>query len=178
MPEAVPQLAALILAACLTWAALAKAVRLGQWQTALAAFRLDPGLARIASLGVPATELGCSVVLVGVHAKAGAAATLALLSGFCLAILRARALQGDRVPCGCFGRAAARDYRTLLARNFGLGVIASAVLLSDLDHGALQAVEAPAPSELVPAALVVAGVVLIGWMALGTAEDLRRKERR
>jgi methylamine utilization protein MauE len=160
------------LAGVFAWAAAAKAVDLGGWREALAAHRLGP-LARPALLGVPFLEVSVAGLVLAGASRAGAALALALLVAFSGAILRARALQGDRIPCGCFGRTRARDYRALLVRNLALGVLAAAVLFTGASFPLFEWVRLPRGGEIAAAALVVVGLALAGWMARRAQAALR-----
>jgi hypothetical protein len=153
--------ASLLLAAAFGWAALAKILRPGAWRAALAGNRLPAPVSKIASVGVPGGEITVAVLLAlgGDRARAGAAAAVALLSAFSIAVLRARRLAGDRLPCGCFGGNGARDYRLMLVRNAALGLLAAVVLLAPEVE-----LEVPERSEVVPAALVALGLTLIAWL--------------
>lgn len=166
--------AALVLALAFGWAALAKVTRLDAWRVALAGYRLPHGVERTARVAVPVAEVAVAALLLtgGDVTKTGAALSVALLSAFSMAVLRARRLQGDRLPCGCFGGSGARDYRLMLVRNAALGAVAAAVLL--VPGVASYEVEAPAPSQLLPAALVALGLVLIVWLAVAAGRGARR----
>jgi hypothetical protein len=97
--------------------------------------------------------------------RAGAAFTIVLLSGFSFALVRARALQGDRLPCGCFGAAKERDYRALLLRNGLLALLPASLLIAGKDVLPLSDVGLPNASETVPGILAVAGVAVAAWAA-------------
>jgi hypothetical protein len=166
--------AALVLAVVFAWAALAKVVRFRAWREALAGYRLPAGAERAARPSVPAAE-GVTVALLvagGDATQAGAALALALVGAFSLAVLRAQRLQGDRLPCGCFGGAGSRDYRLMLVRNGTLGAAAAIALLYPA-AGAVQ-VGAPDASQAVPAALAAVGAGLIAWLAVTFSKGPRR----
>lgn len=153
-----------LLAAAWFWAAIAKASRPSAWRTALLGYRLPGGFVTPALVLVPIVEIVTGVLLAagGEATKAGAALSVALLAAFSLAVLRARRLQGDRLPCGCFGGNGSRDYRLMLVRNSFLGAVAAAILL--VPRVATYDLEAPGSAQALPALLVAAGLVLIGWL--------------
>ncbi len=161
--------APLLLAAALGWAALAKASRPGAWRAALPVYRIPAALTGPVALLVPLAEAGAAALLVlgGDATKAGAALSVALLAAFSLAVLRAQRLQGDRLPCGCFGGRDSRDYRLMLVRNAGLGLVAAVVLLvPDVDLDLSR-------PDVVPAVLAALGVTLIVWLS-SALRSLRR----
>lgn len=131
-----------------------------------------PGEAAL-SVGVPAAEAGVPVLVLFDRSRAAAALALALLALFSLALLRARALRGDRLPCGCFGRAGERDYRLMLARNGSLGVLAGTVLAAGRDVRVLEELGAPDASEVIPAALALLGIVVLAWLAWTLSSTVR-----
>src|SRR5438876_258169 len=94
---------AVVVGAAFAWAATAKILRPRAWRGALNGYGLG-GLERAASVGVPILELTVPALVVAGQPRAAAALTLVLLGSFSMALLRARRLGGDRVPCGCFGR--------------------------------------------------------------------------
>ena len=172
MPEVISQFSLVCLASIFTWAAIAKVARPGRWRSALARYELGRPLERVAAFGVPIAEALTVVVLLWGDARVGAALVAALISLFSLAIVRAREMQGDRIPCGCFGRASTRDVKDLLARNAFLGLGAAIVLLSgrrELEW------TFPGASELVATLLVVLGMVLIAWVVSQASNTLRRR---
>lgn len=157
-------MAAIALGVTFAWAALTKLTRFASWRSALVAYRLPSGPFAAALVAIPVAEAGVSVsVFVGL-VRPGAALAIAMLSLFTAAIARARAITGDRVPCGCFGGLKDRDHRVLLVRNALLGVAAGVVLVRAGDDVPLSGLGTPTTSELVPAVLVVAGVALILWL--------------
>jgi hypothetical protein len=166
--------AALFLAAAFAWAAVAKLARFPAWREALAGYRLPEPAERAVRPLVPLTEAVVAVLLVsgGDASRAGAALAVALLGGFSLSVLRAQRLQGDRLPCGCFGGRGGRDYRLMLVRNATLGAVAATALLFPR-AGAFDAV-APDASQVVPAALAAAGLGLGVWLVLASRKGFRR----
>lgn len=146
------------------WAAAAKVFRFGSWRGALLRYRLPAPAFAAAAVVVPVAEVAIAVSIVAGLARPGAALTIALLSAFTAAIARARAITGDKVPCGCFGKMTERDYRVVLGRNVLLGMAAAVVLLRAGDHSPLEGFAAPQAAEIVPAALVVTGIALILWI--------------
>lgn len=160
-----------LLALAFAWAAIAKVTRFAAWRGALRGYRLPKPVEASALVLVPVVEVVAAVLLVGGGdvTKAGAALSVALLAGFSLAVLRARRLGGDRLPCGCFGGAGTRDYRLMLVRNAFLGAVAAAVLL--VPDVAGYELEAPDASQAIPALLVGLGIALIGWLVVSVARN-------
>ena len=163
-----------LLALAFAWAAVAKATRFSAWRAALVGYRLPSALVAPVVFVVPALEVAVAFLLArgGNATEIGAALVVALLSAFSLAVLRARRLRGDRLPCGCFGGGGSRDYRLMLVRNALLGAVAAAILLSP--RLARYEVEAPEGAQVVPAALAVAGVALIAWLVVTFGHGARR----
>jgi heme A synthase len=118
-----------------------------------------------------------ALVLVGELPPAGALC-IAVVSAFSLAILRRRSVEGDRFPCACFGRSTTRDYRVMLTRNLLLAVTGAIVMLGGSGVSVFRGLRAPGSRELLPALLVVAGVILITWMVVQASTSLRRKATR
>lgn len=160
-----------LLALAFAWAAIAKVTRFAAWRAALAGYRLPKPAEASARFLVPVVEVVAAVLLVGGGdvTKAGAALSVALLAAFSLAVLRARRLGDDRLPCGCFGGAGKRDYRLMLVRNSFLGVVAAAVLL--VPDVAGYELRPPEASQAVPAVLVALGIALIGWVVVSVARN-------
>ncbi len=163
-----------LLAVAFFWAAIAKASRPAAWRAALLAYRLPGPLVVPALVLVPVAEITAGVLLSagGIASKTGAALSIALLGGFSLAVLHARRLQGDRLPCGCFGGSGSRDFRLMLVRNAALGAVAAAILL--VPAVARYELEAPGASQLLPALLVALGVVLIAWLVATLSRGVGR----
>jgi hypothetical protein len=170
----ITQLAGFLVALVFGWGAIAKLLRFSQWQQALGAYRLPLLIERIASRVVPVAELAVAGLFVTGHALAGAALTVALLAGFSLALLAARQRQGDRLPCGCFGRATPHDYRLLVARNGALACLAGVVLIDGRDRLFTDAMK-PTSATLLPAALVVVGLSMALWMGREITEAMRKR---
>jgi hypothetical protein len=148
--------AADLLVVVFAWAALAKVVRFRRWRSSLDAYRLPFPV--ILAGAVPAAEASITVLVLLGRSRMASVGALMLLAGFSMAILRARRLVGDRVPCGCFGGRSQRDYRVLLARNAALAPVALAAFS---DPGI---VATPGDVEVLPAALLLLGVVLLGFL--------------
>jgi len=168
-----PVLAA-ALAAVFGWAAVAKLLAPVRWRSVLAAYRLG-SLDHTALVGVPLAEgTVVALVIVGAPAQASILA-LALLVAFSGAILRARALHGSLVPCGCFGRAKARDFRILLGRNLALAMLSAGVLVTRSTFPLLDWTRSPGRGEVLPAALAIGGLALATWLARMATAALRRQ---
>jgi hypothetical protein len=161
----------ILLAVIFGWAAAAKLLAWRRWRALLQGYGFEGSVGSLVALGVPAAEAIAAILLLAGGARMGGALALVLISSFSLAVLRARSIQGDKVPCGCFGRADERDYRQLLGRNLLLAVVAG-VLLVLHGSGAGDATEVSAP-PVVPALLVGVGVTLIAWLVWTVASALR-----
>ncbi|MGH2681843.1 MAG: MauE/DoxX family redox-associated membrane protein [Actinomycetota bacterium] len=162
------------LAAVFAWAAASKLLAPREWRGSLGAYRLG-ALERPVIVGVPLAEAVVGLLILGGDPDQGAILALVLLGGFSAAIVRARALHGSLVPCGCFGQTKARDYRLLLLRNLGLGAVATVVLATGSSFPLLRWARLPVGGELVAAALAAAGLALAAWLARTAATALRRQ---
>lgn len=170
MFDAFTRFSVLLLAGTFAWSAVAKLVRWGAWRGLVEGYRLGP-LTPAATVAAPLVEAGLVVALL-TCTRWGAAAALVALVAFSGAILRLKALEGDRLPCGCFGRTKRRDYRLSLARN---GLLASlAVLATVRDVDLYAGITMPSGAELVPAALIVAGIAVAIWLGVMTASSFKR----
>jgi Methylamine utilisation protein MauE len=166
-------LAGVLVALVLGWAAVAKLVRFSQWREALGAYGLPPGVASVAAVAVPLAELSVvGLMLVG-RALAGAALTLGLLSVFSLTFPRVRLESGNRVPCGCFGKATNVDIRLLIARNGALAALAGIILIAGRDHLVTGSISGWA--TVLPSVLVVIGLSLALWLVREITEASRRQ---
>ena len=166
------RLAAFALGLVFAWAAVSKAVNLQAWRAALARYRLPSVLQSAALLGAPAGELGLAALFFFGRTRVAAALTLAALVAFSLTIVRARAIQGSRLPCGCFGSHKERDYRLLLARNTVLATGAGALLVYGRDVAGYPS--APSGEAWLPAALIVIGAGLVVWLIASARSGMRR----
>ncbi len=176
MQEIVFATLAWLLVLCFSWAGLVKLVRFGRWRAALGGYGFSGDVEKVVALGVPFAELGVVALVVLGPARAGGALVLALVALFSLAILHARRLRGDRLPCGCFGGGSARDYRLLLMRNATLGAAAGAMLLLGRE-GSLRAFPAPDSADALPVILTIGGILLAFWMLQHVAGSLRGREQ-
>ncbi len=176
MPDPLLWICQALLASVLGWAAVAKVAQWGAWRSSLSSYGIPRPMEGPVAILVPLAEAEVvAFVLVGLTRVAMAAA-LALLAGFCLAVLRARSRAGDRLPCGCFGKTEARDYRLMLVRNAALGVVAGAVLLAGREASPVSPSEVPPADEILPALLAAAGIVLGAWMLKHATSLMRRRE--
>lgn len=170
MPVSVVILAASVVVASFGWAAVAKVTGFDRWRRALTAYRL-PHIEFLARLGVPVAEFGVAVLVIMGPLKVAGALALGLLAGFSAAILRAQSSSGNRLPCGCFGSANERDFRLMLLRNASLA-LPTGVLSVSGGGGLLDRLESMSPADVVPLALVVLGIGLLGWMIRGLTGSL------
>ena len=166
MSDITVRIASLALASLFAWSAAAKLLRYDAWRIALAGYALPRPMELGARALVPLTELALAAAIVLGAVRLGAAASLALLAAFSIAILRARSIQGDKLPCGCFGRTKKRDYRWSLARNAGLALVAALTLARGEDVSPLDGFAVPSGSEVVAFGLVLVGAGLVVWMLL------------
>ena len=164
----------LFLAAIFAWAAAAKLARLGTWRSVLAGYRLPVPVARVSVLLVPLAELAVAGLLVAGATRAGGALSITLLSLFSLALFHARSLEGDRLPCGCFGGRKDRDYRLLLGRNATIALLPVVLLLNGRDVAPLRDWRLPAGDETIAALLVVIGLGVATWTARQVSVAFRK----
>lgn len=175
MPETTARIASILLAVAFAWAGTAKLLTYRRWRGVLERYELPRPLRAVVAPVVPVAELAIAVVSLFVAPRVGAIASVGALAAFSLAIMRARALQGDRLPCGCFGGSSERNYQTMIVRNAALGTLATIVLIARLETG-IGLPPAPTAADAVPVALVVVGCVVGVWTALHVASSLRRRE--
>lgn len=174
MPETTARIAAVILSVAFGWASATKVFSFARWNLVLNGYGLPRAITSIAAPLVPVAEIGIALCLLFVSTRAGAAAALAMLAAFCLAILRARSIKGDRLPCGCFGGSESRRYQTMMWRNGFLGMLAAVVLLAR-DPVEVWIPATPRADEWFPAALVVIGASVALWTVLHVSAALRHK---
>jgi uncharacterized membrane protein YphA (DoxX/SURF4 family) len=167
---------ALLLVSVFAWAVIAKVVNPDRWRQALEGYGLPAPLKSVSAGVVPCAEaVVCGLLLAG-RSMAAAILALVLMVVFSWATLRARRFVGSRLPCGCFGGTGVRDARLMLVRNIALAIGASVVLARGSDLSLFDPLNAPGGGDLLPAALVVIGAVLVASM-LWTAAMLTRGER-
>lgn len=172
IPSPLATVAAWALIGTFAWAAAAKFVRGNDWPEAVAGFGFSGVLARAIAVAVPLFEVAIVALFVVGAVRVAAALTLALIAAFSAAIVWSRGTRdGNRVPCGCFGRTRDYDYRLLLLRNAGIAFLAALVLVAKGE----VSLAVPAGTDLVPTALVAIAGVLLTWMAVQTASSLRRR---
>ena len=173
MPEVAARIAALLLCAIFAWAAAVKLLGYERWSAILDRYGLPPIVTAIARPTVPIAEAAIAIFGAFLSPRIGAAAALAVLAGFSLAVLRARRINGDKLPCGCFGGSEERHYRTMIIRNGVLGAFAAAVLLAD-EHVDPVATALPTIDDALPVALVVVGFAVALWTAAQVSNAMRR----
>lgn len=172
MFDAIVKVAALLLVVVFAWSGAAKVIRWSEWSRLLDRYRLGPA-SRVLRGAVPLGEVVVAGLIVTESQRLGAAAALALLAGFSGAVLRLRAIEGDRLPCGCFGKTQVRDYRLTLARNSFLVLLAAIVLLRG-DVTLYGGLSGPSGDELVPVALIVSGIGAAVWLGVSVRRSFRR----
>jgi Methylamine utilisation protein MauE len=176
MKDPLTFVSAMALAIGFGWAAISKLANFQRWRRALRGYALPSGLERAALLGTPVLEaVAVGLILTGPLELAGAL-SLALLAGFSVVVLRARATQGDRLPCGCFGGTTERDYRLMLVRNAVLGLPAGALMLSG-NSGLIERLESFKGSDALPLGLVLLAGGLIVWMTMGLLEMMNTRSK-
>jgi Methylamine utilisation protein MauE len=159
-------------------AAIGKLARGSAWHRALASYRLPPWMDRPARLGVPVVELVIvALALLGYASAAGLLAIVAL-GAFSAVIVWARMRVGPKLGCGCFAGGRVRDYRYLLARNLGLMALAVVAWLEGVDAPSSVSFDVPGGSDVLPAFLVVVGLVFAAWVAVRTLHAVRRNTAR
>ncbi|HJS27125.1 MAG TPA: MauE/DoxX family redox-associated membrane protein [Actinomycetota bacterium] len=170
----VGELAAASLAIVFGVAAIAKLARGPAWRRWLASYGLPPRIERPARLGVLAVELGIAGMVVLGYASAAGLAALVALVAFSTAIVAARVRVGPKLGCGCFAGDRIRDYRYLLGRNAVLMAVAAVAWLEGVDAPPSVSFGTPGASDVLPALLVVLGLVLSPLVAIGTLRAIRR----
>lgn len=175
MPDPLLFVFELVLALTFGWAVVAKLVHWGSWTQSLGAYGFPERTRPLVGVLVPVAELAVAALVLAGPIRVGLAAALLLVSAFSFGILRARSLQGDQLPCGCFGRTEERDYRLLLIRNALLGTLAGIALVAGTSESVVSLAEVPSSSELLPAVLVTGGVALVSWLAW-QAISMKRRE--
>jgi hypothetical protein len=165
-----------VLAAAFAWAGAMKVLRADRWRSDLRTYRLSRPLRGLGFLLLPWVELAVAVALVVGEARVGAGVALALITVFCVAIVRARRVTGsDRLGCGCFGTTKVRDYRILLLRNAFLGVLAVSILTSGRDRALGEAFPSEGPGLLL-ALLATSGVAAGAWILWQVTAWTRRNQ--
>jgi Methylamine utilisation protein MauE len=174
-PSEVGAVAAAALALTFGAAAVAKLARRTAWLRTLGSYGLRPGATGLAGLGVPAVELGIAVlVLAGLGSSAGLVSIVALVA-FSGAIVLGRVRAGRRLDCGCFGGSGIRDYRLLLGRNLALAAVAFVAWRAGEDAPLVRSLGEPAGADLLPVALVVAGLALAVWVGAVASAGVGRR---
>lgn len=176
MPAPLLWIIQIALAVVFAWAATAKLAQWKSWRSSLAAYGVRGRLAAVVAVAVPAAEAGIIALVLTGAGRVAMASVLVLVALFSLGVLRARAHRGDRLPCGCFGKTEARDYRVMLVRNALLAAMAGTVLVGSDANTALSAAEVPRAPDVLPAFLVAAGLVLAVWMLRHVTNLMRRRE--
>ncbi len=173
MPAATIQVCSALIAVVFAWSAGAKMARPQAWRDVLKNYRLG-ALTAFAALLVPLTEaLVTALVLAGETRTAGAM-SVGMLSAFTFAAVRLRNLQGDRLPCGCFGSSKVRDYRVILLRNTVLGGAAAVMLLGDREVDLLEGVGVPSGDQIVPALLMLLAAAAAVWLLYSVTRSFKR----
>jgi hypothetical protein len=176
-PRDAGAIAAATLAVAFGAAALAKVLRRRAWIRSLETYGLPPAIRHVAALGVPVAEGGLALLpFLGLPSIAGLASLVAL-AGFSVAIVVGRLRAGRLLDCGCFG-GPARDYRVLLARNCGLGVLAVVAWRYGVNAPVGGSLGPPGEGELVPLVLVLGGLALATALVVQAFATIRRRTAR
>ena len=163
---------ACLLGLTFAWAAGSKLLRWRDWRAALEGYGLSAPLQRASAPAVPLVEAAVVALVFAGATRSGAALSLFLLASFSAATLRAHALRGARLPCGCFGKVKERDYRVLLIRNAFLAASAAIVILQGRDVDPIPSL--PEGGGWVPAALTFLGVGALTWLLVTALGTMRR----
>lgn len=175
MPEAVSFSAALVVAVTFAWAALAKSLSWEDWKSALAGYGLPTWVERAARSFVPVLELAVAFALVVAPLRVAAAAALACLAAFSLALLYARSKVGDVLPCGCFGKRKEMSFRVPLLRNILLGSLTALALAGPRSATVVR--ELSDADRTLPVLLVALGSVGIIWVLRNTFASMKGERR-
>ena len=170
-------LAAAVLAAVFSWAAVSKVAGWRRWLRALGAHGLSPATERIAAWAVPITEAFVPVLVVVDLPREAAVLSAALLTVFSMAFVRARRRLGDRVPCGCFGGRNVVDVRAALARNLALILTAVFVFVRASGASPVSWPGRPGAGDVLPLTLTFAALTasaLVAWRASSWLSKGRR----
>jgi hypothetical protein len=167
------QVSSALIAIVFAWSAVSKMIRPQSWRTVLQRYRLG-AISTATLLLVPVAEaLVVALVLMG-ETRAAGAMSVGMLSAFTLAVVRLRDLEGDRLPCGCFGSNKVRDYRVVLLRNTILGIAAAVMLAGSRDVDLLEGVGVPGGGQIVPALLMVSAVAVAVWLLYSVTRSFKR----
>jgi hypothetical protein len=162
------------LALAFAWAAASKAFDLGGWRRTLAAHRLPRGVETAATFAVPTAEALVPVLVAAGWSPAAGLWALALLVSFTAESVRVWRRFGPEVPCGCFGGREAVPPSTLLLRNAALAALALVTGLRPPPAPVLSWPGWPAPNEILPMVLVIAGLGMAGFTAWAAIRWLGR----
>jgi len=130
--RALEWIARVVLATVFLWAAYEKASDPYGFASSIYAYRVTPaGLSILAGLMMPAIEIAAAVALLtGFLWRGGAIILGGLLVVFIAALFQA-ILRGIDIDCGCFGQESSPVSFWLIARNFGLLLLALFPLVTD-----------------------------------------------
>lgn len=146
------------------WSAASKVLAPRRWRRGLSGHRLGLGLERVARWAVPAAESAVPALALLGYRSASAIWALALLVGFSIQLVRVGRLVGSRVPCGCFGGRGSIEIGRALLRNVALALMTGVALVGSPDAPRVRPAM-PTGSDVLPAALVVAGLVVAALAA-------------
>jgi hypothetical protein len=159
------------------WGAAMKLARRREWRRSLADHHLPHLVESVARFAVPTAEGIVAVTAILGYARFAGVVAAGLLVAFTASAVRARRFADGQVPCGCFGGRRSRDWKVLVARNLVLLGLAVATAVA----GAGPRIELPGTptgSDLLPAVLATAGLLVAGWVAVAVALAFRPGTRR
>ena len=174
MVDILVRISALLLLLAFAWAGLFKVLRFGDWWTSLEPYGFPRRVRQFVAISVPIAELTAATLLAFGNFKVAGTVIIGMLASFTLAVTRARRLQGDKLPCGCFKAGDVQDVRFIFSRNALLATLAAFLLLAGPPARSL----AISVDDVAPILLVLVGLGLAGWTAFQVAGALRRRESR
>ncbi len=176
MSEVVPYVA-LILAGVFVWAGVAKLLAWRPWRAAVGRYHLG-AIATPVAVATPVAELALAWLILTGPSRLAGVACIGAAALFSLAILRAKGLHGQRVPCGCFGGDKERDFRTMLVRNLGIGVLGALLAIGRPEGGAFWGGDAQlSGGGALPFVLALLGVGLGAWLLYEAGLHLVKRGR-
>lgn len=155
-------------------AAIPKLVEQREFERAVRNYALVPELTVPAiATWLPRLELVCALALllgVGVSLFAGIAAVLLLAFAAAIAV---NLMRGRSIECGCRGSVASRriGWGLVAGDIFLAGMAAMAALLAPGTLSLLAASDTPIGASDGVAFLIVAGVLVVGWLTITSARE-------
>lgn len=156
-------------------AAIPKLVERREFERAVRNYALVPDRTVPAvATWLPRLELACALALllgVGVSLFAGIAAVLLLAFAAAIAV---NLMRGRSIECGCRGFVASRriGWGLVAGDMFLAGMAAIAALLAPGTLSLFAGSDSPIGSSDGVALLIVAGVLVVGWLTIASAREL------